>query len=186
MKAWPSTWLADSPALRKWTREDGSANRPLIVECVVSLRDIREVDLEIFFEHESDRVATLMAGYPTRDRESFLSHWRTKILCENNVVKKTIVHERNVVGSIVCWQQDGKWLVGYWIGREHWGKGIATAALREFLPQLEARPLHAYVATHNLASARVLEKCGFTVSSYGTFFSEAHGQNIEETIFIRN
>jgi RimJ/RimL family protein N-acetyltransferase len=154
------------------------------VECVVSLRDIREEDLDVFFEHESDPAATLMAGYPTRDRESFLSHWRTKILLENDVVKKTIVYEGNVVGNIVCWQHDGKSLVGYWIGREHWGQGLATAALRMFLPQLKIRPLHAYVATHNLASAEVLKKCGFTVSGYGTFFSEAHNKDIEETLFV--
>jgi RimJ/RimL family protein N-acetyltransferase len=75
-------------------------------------------------------------------------------------------------------------LVGYWIGKEYWGRGIATAALQEFLTHLKMRPLHAYVAKHNKASIRVLEKCGFKVSRHGNFFSEVHGRDIEETIFI--
>lgn len=158
----------------------------IVEESIVSLSDIRENDLETFFEHESDQVATLMAGYPTRDREAFLSHWKTKILNDDDVVKKTIVFKETVVGNIVCWQQNEKWLVGYWLGRDHWGKGLATAALRDFLPQLKVRPLYAYVATHNQASAKVLQKCGFSIASHGTFFSEAHGRNIEETIFIRS
>ena len=41
-----------------------------------------------------------------------------------------------------------------------WGKGIATQALTDFL-KLESRPLHAHVAKTNIASIRVLEKCGF-------------------------
>jgi RimJ/RimL family protein N-acetyltransferase len=52
-------------------------------------------------------------------------------------------------------------LVGYWIGREFWGRGLATRALAELLGMVNARPLHAYVAKSNVASIRVLEKCGF-------------------------
>jgi RimJ/RimL family protein N-acetyltransferase len=49
--------------------------------------------------------------------------------------------------------------VGYWIGREYWGKGVATEALSQFLAHAEVRrPLHAAVAKHNVGSIRVLEK----------------------------
>ncbi|MBP8242640.1 MAG: GNAT family N-acetyltransferase, partial [Thermoflexales bacterium] len=51
--------------------------------------------------------------------------------------------------------------VGYWLGREFWGKGIATRALEAFLAIDTTRPLHAFVVHHNLGSIRVLEKCGF-------------------------
>jgi len=51
--------------------------------------------------------------------------------------------------------------IGYWIGREYCGRGIATAALAEFLGHDLARPLHAFVAVHNIASIRVVEECGF-------------------------
>ena len=55
----------------------------------------------------------------------------------------------------------GAGLVGYWIGREFWGKGLATRALQELTGEVTQRPLHAWVATSNVASIRVLEKCGF-------------------------
>jgi len=52
-------------------------------------------------------------------------------------------------------------MVGYWIDRSHWGKGIATRALEAFVSVVDIRPLHALVATSNLGSIRVLERCGF-------------------------
>lgn len=52
-------------------------------------------------------------------------------------------------------------LKSYWIGKQYWGKGIATEALLNFLPKLKVRPLYARAAKENPASIRVLEKCGF-------------------------
>ena len=52
-------------------------------------------------------------------------------------------------------------MVGYWIDRAHWGKGIATQALEAFVGTIDIRPLYAQVATSNIGSIRVLEKCGF-------------------------
>ena len=52
-------------------------------------------------------------------------------------------------------------MVGYWIGKEHWGRGIASAALRLYLDVDRHRPLLATVAEHNAGSRRVLEKAGF-------------------------
>jgi RimJ/RimL family protein N-acetyltransferase len=54
--------------------------------------------------------------------------------------------------------------VGYWIERELWGRGIASAALEQFLRIETRRPLHAGVAAHNAASLRVLSKHGFAVA----------------------
>ena len=66
-----------------------------------------------------------------------------------------------VAGNIGSWEQDGKRFVGYWVGREFWGKGVATRALQEFVGEVTKRPLHAWVAASNVGSIRVLEKCGF-------------------------
>jgi RimJ/RimL family protein N-acetyltransferase len=66
-----------------------------------------------------------------------------------------------VAGNVGCWEQEGRRLIGYWIGREFWGKGLATRALQELTGEVTQRPLHAWVATSNVASIRVLEKCGF-------------------------
>ena len=127
------------------------------------LRDVIESDLPVFFEHQSDPEATAMADFPARDREAFDAHWE-RILANPALTKKTIVFEGQVAGNAVSWEQDGRRLVGYWVGKEFWGKGLATQALAELIDELGTRPLHAYVAKTNVGSIRVLEKCGFVPS----------------------
>jgi RimJ/RimL family protein N-acetyltransferase len=127
------------------------------------LRDVIESDLPIFFEHQSDPEATAMADFPARDREAFDAHWE-RVLGDETLTSKTIVFEGQVVGNVGSWEQDGRRLVGYWLGREFWGKGLATKALAELIDELDRRPLYAYVAKTNVSSIRVLEKCGFVRS----------------------
>jgi RimJ/RimL family protein N-acetyltransferase len=147
------------------------------------LRDVAEADIPIFFEHQRDPEATRMALFPARDRDAFTAHWQ-KILANDDVTKKTVLFEGEVAGNLLIFDRDGKRLVGYWIGREFWGKGLATRALAELLTEVTVRPLHAYVATTNLGSIRVLEKCGFTLVSRETEFDEALGEEIEEALFV--
>jgi RimJ/RimL family protein N-acetyltransferase len=125
------------------------------------LRDVVETDLPIFFEQQLDPESSRMAAFPSRKEwTDFLAHW-TKILGDSTCCEQTIVWNERVVGNIGSWPQEDRRLIGYWIGREYWGRGIATAALAEFLGHDRARPLHAFVASHNIGSIRVLEKCGF-------------------------
>lgn len=151
----------------------------------VQLRNVRESDLPIFYQHQLDPEATQMASFPSRSREGFMSHW-TKIMADDSILMKTILFEGNVAGNIVCFEQLGEREVGYWLGKEYWGKGIATRALEEFLKQIDRRPLYAHVAKQNIASRRVLEKCGFVVSGEDRFFSQILGDDIEEYILILN
>lgn len=133
----------------------------------VVLRDVTEADLPIFFEHQLDTEASQMAAFPSRDRDSFMAHWR-KILGDSTLIKQTILFDGAVAGNIGSFEQDGQAQVGYWIGREYWGKGVASAALAAFLAHVQARPLYAHVAKHNLGSVRVLEKCGFAICGQET------------------
>ena len=126
----------------------------------VLLRNVIASDLPIFFEQQFDPVANQMAAFPARDREAFMAHW-AKILADESNILKTIVYDDQVAGNIVSWAHAGEQEVGYWLGREFWGKGIATQALSLFLEHVASRPLYAYVVKHNIASIRVLEKCGF-------------------------
>jgi RimJ/RimL family protein N-acetyltransferase len=103
-----------------------------------------------------------------------MAHW-AKILADATVITQTILLDGQVAGNIVSWEQFGERDVGYWIGKQHWGKGIATRALAAFLGQVKARPLYAHVAKHNRASIRVLENCGFALC----------GEEVEEFILKR-
>jgi len=126
----------------------------------VVLREVTESDLPVFFEQQKDPDACRMAAFPAREREAFFTHW-AKILGDRSIRKQTILYGGEVVGHVVCFEREGLHEVGYWIGKAHWGNGIATRALTRFLTLVKERPLHAYVARHNIASLRVLEKCGF-------------------------
>jgi len=126
------------------------------------LREVREDDLPILFEHQREPEAARMAAVPSRDLDAFMSHWRTKVLGSASIMKKTIVVGGEIVGNIVSWESEGVHLVGYWIGNAYWGRGIATAALVEFVTRCQTmRPLYAHVSLENVGSFRVLEKCGF-------------------------
>ena len=147
----------------------------------VLLREVAEGDLPIFFDHQLDPDATRMAAFPSRERDAFMAHW-AKILGDETIIKKTILFNGQVAGNIVSFEQDGKTQVGYWLGKEFWGKGVSTQALSAFLGHAAARPLYAHVAKGNLASLRVLGKCGFTIVGEDKGFLDARGEELDEFI----
>jgi len=124
------------------------------------LREVVEGDLPAFHEYECDREAAAMAAFPSRDRDAFMAHW-AKTLANDSALTMAIVSDGKVAGNIGCWEADGHRFVGYWIGREFRGRGLATQALAELVGMVEARPLYAHVVKSNVASIRVLEKNGF-------------------------
>jgi RimJ/RimL family protein N-acetyltransferase len=146
------------------------------------LRDVAESDLDAFFEQQADPEAAAMAVFPARDREAFDAHWRRVLADDSNVVR-TIVDEGAVAGNIGCWEQDGRRFVGYWLGREFWGRGLATTALAELAAEIPERPLHAWVAASNVGSIRVLEKCGFVEVERRSEHDEHAGEVIEEILY---
>ena len=140
------------------TREAGGGDASGIV-----LRNVEPADLLVFYQQHLDPESFRMAAVePREDRQAFLDHWHANLAREDNLAR-TVVADGDVAGHVVSWVQDGDRMVGYWFGREFWGRGIATAAVAAFLREDIARPLKALVATHNVGSKRVLEKCGFAV-----------------------
>jgi RimJ/RimL family protein N-acetyltransferase len=147
----------------------------------ITLREVVESDLPAFFEHQLDPEATRMAAFPSRDEGAFYEHWK-KILVNPDVVTRTILQNGAVVGNVGHFVKGGEPLVGYWIGRAYWGRGIATRGLALFLDVVKRRPLFARVAKHNLGSIRVLEKCGFTVIGAEIEPAEPGAESIEEFV----
>jgi RimJ/RimL family protein N-acetyltransferase len=149
----------------------------------VLLRDVTEADLPTFFEHQRDPDANEMAAFPPRDWNAFMAHWAT-ILDDETVTKKTILFHGQVAGNVVSFERSGRREVGYWIGKEYWGKGVASQALSQLLSQTTARPLHAHVAKQNIASLRVLQKCGFRISGEAAAVSDPGGDQVEEFLLV--
>lgn len=128
----------------------------------IILRPVIASDLPILFAQQLEPEAVAMAEYPAKDKGEFMRHWEG-ILKNKSILARTIIYKEKIAGHMISWKEKYEQQVGYWLGREYWGKGIASAALAEFLDQIKIRPLYAHVAIHNIASRRVLEKCGFVL-----------------------
>jgi RimJ/RimL family protein N-acetyltransferase len=148
------------------------------------LREVAMDDLPIFFEHQRDADAARMTAFTaTRDWDAFMAHW-ARIMRDPAITIRTIVFDRQVAGNVLCYVDEafGKPEVAYWIGREFWGKGVATRALAAFLGQVTVRPVYGRVARDNLASLRVLEKCGFTICGEEREFAAARNEEVDALI----
>jgi RimJ/RimL family protein N-acetyltransferase len=148
------------------------------------LREIEDRDLGVLFEHSSDRDAIRMAAFTSPefdDRTSFERRW-ARLRSDSSTTNRVIEIDGRVVGHIASFDLEGRREVTYWIGREDWGRGIATRALQEFL-QLEAtRPLYAGAASDNAASIRVLTKCGFVIVGEGRGFAYGRNEETDEVV----
>jgi RimJ/RimL family protein N-acetyltransferase len=102
------------------------------------------------FANVSDAERYIASLFPTR--ESLAFHIVTPSEGVVGIIKAAIVGHRAQVG--------------YVIDKMFWGRGLATSALRQLLVTLEANStisrIWATCALDNPASARVLEKSGFT------------------------
>jgi len=152
----------------------------------VSLRPVKADDLPIFFVHQLDPEATRLAAFPSRDREAFFTHWTTNILGNPAALSCAILAGNQVAGNIGAWTDaaSNDRLVCYWLGREFWGRGIASTAMSQFLRFESTRPLNARVAKHNLGSIRVLEKAGFARVGEDAFSLPSGARMEEFTYFL--
>ncbi len=127
----------------------------------IRLREVQVHDLEILCAQQQDPEANALAGVPARGRDEFFDHWKTKILGDPTTVKRTILAKGAVAGHIICFTRDDRREVGYWLGQDYRGRGIASQALKLFFGQVTERPIYGVVSLENRASIRVLQKCGF-------------------------
>jgi len=146
----------------------------------ILLRPVTESDLPIIFEQMADPESSAMAAVPPRDREAFDAHW-ARIMADENIILRTIEVDGQAAGHLVSWEMEGEREVGYWLGKEFWGKGFATQALKQYLEIVTHRPLAAHVAKHNVASQHVLEKCGFKVIGEDKYMNRAQ-EEVDEFI----
>lgn len=90
-----------------------------------------------------------------------------------------ILHDNLPIGQVrLLFESDPEDLgvaeLSYWIGRDYWGQGFASAAVRAFSRQSLAEnsglsTLIARVKRKNVASRRVLEKAGFVIECDDAF-----------------
>lgn len=138
--------------LKKWTKEDDKA--------------LQQLCDEADRKYLSDRLP-----YPYTMENA---RWWLDFACKNegkNGVFRKVLADGKVIGNITVERlpdvrkNDGE--LGFVFAREYWGKGIATEAAKLICDiafrELSLNRLTAQVYEGNIASRRVLEKCGFTL-----------------------
>lgn len=152
----------------------------------VVLRAVDPSDLPLFFAQMRDPEAVRMAAFTTEDpadRAAFDALW-DRILTRPDAVVRTVLADGTVAGNALAWGPPGEQTVGYWIDRAYWGRGVASAALRQLLGLIPIpdRPVHARVAADNAGSLRVLEKCGFTVTGHERNWAPGRRADTDEVL----
>ena len=83
--------------------------------------------------------------------------------------------------------RDGEPLIGYWIAKPYWNKGICTEALGLMIEHIRCRTdIKSLISGHfvdNPASGRVMEKCGF-VPTGETVIDETQYQGADRPIRV--
>ena len=94
---------------------------------------------------------------------------------------------KNIGYVQLCKLDEGTWEIGYHIAKNFTGKGYATEAVKAFLSamakKLNIKEVYGICLAENLASVRVLEKCGFTQIYYGLGNYQGKEEQIIKTIW---
>src|SRR2546426_4338540 len=109
----------------------------------VTLREVIQEDLPIFFEHQLDAEATRMAAFPSRDRDAFMAHWARIMSKETNEtgILNTILADDTVAGNVVYWEAAGEPNIAYWLGKTQLGEGNSNAAPGPIFTHINAPPV---------------------------------------------
>ncbi|MCX5085314.1 GNAT family N-acetyltransferase [Streptomyces sp. NPDC056121] len=152
---------------------------------LLSLRPLREEDLPRLFEIQLDEEARHLAAFVTeeaKDREAYLARHR-KILADPEITNRGVEVDGKLVGSVAVFPIEGDIELTYWIRRDLWGRGVATAAVAGLLEEVAVRPIHARVIEDNTGSVRVLERNGFVRIGSEDAFADARRATVTELIY---
>lgn len=110
-------------------------------------------------------VSCWTANIPHPYDKSDAEKWIKRTNSSNDRNPYAIELKNKIVGCVSYWRHsDDAVEIGYWVGKSFWGQGIATQALKKFLSFEDFPTVSTVVAktmSGNIASERVLLKCGF-------------------------
>jgi RimJ/RimL family protein N-acetyltransferase len=147
----------------------------IVVNDQVHLSEFRSSDKDALIAHLNDRDIydrTLRIPFPYT--EASAEEWfalRAKITEQQGCLVSWAIRgdDDALIGG--CGFQDfqvgesHRAEIGYWLAKPYWGRGIMTAVVarlcRHAFEEFGLAKITAHVFSHNPASARVLQKCGF-------------------------
>ncbi len=138
----------------------------------IELRERAETHVRTYFEKTRDPEIQAMIPQTARTVEQAVEDFRKTQLPGTTSFGRTIYADGSYVGDIWCYgidlEDEPNAMVSYCLfEKSHWGKGIATKALKGFMqeivPGFSLHSLGAFAYEANTASLHVLEKNGFTL-----------------------
>lgn len=158
--------------------------------CSVILRALNETDTENLSRIANDKriSANLRDGFPNpytiEDAKAFIA----KFSKSDPQIVFAIEANREHVGNIGLHPKNDIYRktaeIGYFIGVEYWGRGIATEAIGQMVnygfEKLDLIRIEAGVFSHNPASMKVLEKAGFVKEGISEKVAIKNGVIIDE------
>lgn len=140
------------------------------------LRTFRDSDASAFVALAGDlAVARMTSDIPHPLDEASAAPWLRR---DADEARFAIEYQGRLVGGIGYFSRpSGAGELGFWLGRAHWGHGIATEASRAVIAYgFGTGRLPAFSSSHfldNPASGRVLVKLGFTPCGQSSIWCEA-------------
>lgn len=136
----------------------------------VELRERTEAHVRTYFARTRDPEIMAMLPQNAETVEQAVADFHKTCLPDASSYGRTIYADREYVGDVWCYcidpEEEPNAMLSYCIfEKSHWGKGIATEALAQFLteivPRFSLKTVGAFAYCANTASVRVLEKNGF-------------------------
>ena len=136
----------------------------------VTLKPRTAAHVAIYFEKTNNEMIRSVLPQKARTVEEALEDFEQTLLPSSTSFGQTIYSDEQYVGDIWCYCIDPddtpNAMISYCIFEpECWNQGIATDALKQFLPLIREKfklnSVGAFTYSDNLPSIRVLEKCGF-------------------------
>lgn len=158
-----------------------------------NIRTFREADTESLARHANNRSIwrnlrdLFPSPYSIKDARKFIARVRQS----EKETHFAIEVDSQAAGSIgVRLREDVECRtaeLGYWLGEPFWGRGLMTTVVHSFAEfafrEYSLLRIEAGVYEWNPASARVLEKCGFTLEGILRQSAVKDGQVIDRSLY---
>ena len=137
-----------------------------------AIRSLTIDDVPAITRHANNRNVwmNLRDLFPFPYHSAHAQAWIRDVMADRPEMNFAIASAEEAIGGIGLHRQTDFMRrsaeLGYWLGEEHWGKGIATMAVKTMtawgFAHMDIDRIFAQVFGWNPASGRVLEKAGFT------------------------
>jgi ribosomal-protein-serine acetyltransferase len=142
---------------------------------------------------QREYLSEWLAWPPHADNEEFFLSFIKRSLhdyAEGNSMVCAMIYRGELVGNIsfnTIDHQLKKVQIGYWLSKEHQGKGIITKSVTKLIEiafgELNMQKVEIAVAVNNQSSRKVCERLGFTLEGILTRAENSNGRVVDHAVY---